>query len=128
MSEFKWNDKMEALAQKHYTPEQLQALRARPFTTADQARVSAAWAQVFADIDALGARADPGSETALEIGRRAQALIGEFTQGDPALYKAVTAMKRDMMADPEIAAQSPGSAAHMAFLGRVFEELKRKGG
>jgi DNA-binding transcriptional MerR regulator len=124
MSEFKWNDKLEALAQKHYTPEQLQALRARPFTAEDQARVSAAWAQVFADIDALGANANPASEQALEIGRRAQALINEFTQGDPALLKAVTGMKRDMMADPEIARQGPGTPAHMAFLGRVFEELK----
>jgi hypothetical protein len=46
MSEFKWNDKMEALAQKHYTPEQLQELRGRPFTAEDQARVGAAWMQV----------------------------------------------------------------------------------
>lgn len=124
MTEFRWNDKLEALAQKHYTPSQLAELRARRFSAEDQARVSGAWAQVFADIDALGANADPASPAAIEIGRRAQALIGEFTKGDPALYKAVTGMKRDMMADPEIAAQGPGAPAHMAFLGRVFAELK----
>ena len=88
MSEMKWSPKMEALAQKHYTPEQLNELRARPFTAEDQARVGAAWAQVFADIDALGANADPTSPQALDIGRRAQALIAEFTQGDPALFQA----------------------------------------
>ena len=124
MSEFKWNDKMEALAQKHYTPEQLAALRARPFTADDQARVSAAWAQIFADIDALGANADPASDRALAIARRARALIDEFTQGDAAMFQSVTAMKRDMMADPEIATQGPGGRAHTAFLGRAFEELK----
>jgi DNA-binding transcriptional MerR regulator len=124
MSEFKWNDKMEALAQKHYTPEQLQTLRARPFTAEDQARVSAAWTRVFADIDALGSDADPASEQALEIGRRARALIHEFTQGDPALFKAVTGMKKDMMADPEIARQGPGTPQSSALLGRIFEELK----
>lgn len=124
VSEFKWNDKMEAIAQRHYTQEQLRELRARPFTAEDQARVSAAWEKVFADIEALGPNADPGSDAALDIGRRARVLIDEFTQGDPALLKAVTGMKRDMMADPEIARQGPGTPAHTTFLGRVFEELK----
>lgn len=126
MSEFKWNEKMEALAQQHYTPEQLQELRGRPFTAEDQARVSAAWAQVFSDIDALGPNADPNSPQALDIGRRAQALIAEFTQGDPALFKAAGAMNRDAMADPDLAKQMPG-AGHWQFMGRVFEALKAGG-
>lgn len=126
MSDLKWTPKMEALAQKHYTPEQLQELRARPFTTADQERVGAAWTQVFADIDALGANADPASSTALEIGRRAQALVQEFTQGDPALFKAAGAMNREALADPDLAQQMPTTQAHWMFLGRVFEELKAK--
>ncbi len=126
MSEFKWNDKMEALAQKHYTPEQLAELRAREFTAEDQARVGAAWAQVYADIDALGANADPASDAALEVGRRAQALIGEFTQGDPSLFKAAGAMNREAMTDPALAAQLPAQA-HWTFMGKVFAELKKRG-
>ena len=127
MSEFKWNDRMEALAQRHYTPEQLQALRARAFTAEDQERVSTAWNQVFAEIDALGPDADLASPQALDIGRRAQALIQEFTQGDPAILKAVTGMKKDMMADPELAVQHPGAPARMVWLGRIFEELRKRG-
>jgi MerR family transcriptional regulator, thiopeptide resistance regulator len=126
MSEFKWNDKMEALAQKHYTPEQLAELRGRAFTAEDQARVSAAWAQVYADIDALGPNADPASNAALEIGRRAQALIRQFTEGDPALFKAAGAVNREAMADPDLAAQMPPPAT-WTFMGRVFEELKKRG-
>jgi len=102
-------------------------LRARPFTAADQDRVSAAWAQIFADIAALGPIADPASPQALDIGARAQALIDEFTQGDPALYRAVTGMKKDMMADPEIAARGPGTPATMAVLGAIFAELRKQG-
>lgn len=128
MSEFKWNDKMEALAQKHYTPEQLKELRARPFTAEDQARVGAAWAQVFSDIDALGDSPDPKSERALDIGRRAQALIAEFTQGDPALFKAAGAMNRDAMADPELAQQMPTKPSHWQFMQLVFAELKKIAG
>lgn len=127
MSDLKWNDKMEALAQKHYTPEQLKSLQARPFTPEDQARVSAAWEQVFADIDALGPNADPAAEPALAIGRRAQALIAEFTQGDPALFKAAGAVNREMINDPELAQHSPTKPHHWQFMGRVFEELKQRG-
>ncbi len=126
MSEFKWNDKMEALAQKHYTPEQLAEIRARGFTPEDQKRVGAAWAQVFSDIDALGANPDPSSPQALDIGRRAQALIAEFTQGDPALFKAAGAMNRDAMADPELSKDMPTKPNHWQFMGRVFEQLKKQ--
>ncbi len=127
MTEFKWTPKMESLAQKHYTPDQLAELRGRAFSAEDQARVSTAWEKVFADIDALGANADPSTPQALDIGRRAHALISEFTRGDPALFKAVTAMKKDMMADPEIAARGPGKPEHTAFIGQVMAELKRRG-
>src|SRR5262245_18526040 len=47
VSEFKWTDKIEALAQKHYTQEQLRALRSRPFSAEDQARVSASWTKIL---------------------------------------------------------------------------------
>jgi MerR family transcriptional regulator, thiopeptide resistance regulator len=126
MSEFKWTPKMESLAQKHYTQEQLSDLKSRSFTDADQARVSAAWASVYADVEALGDGADPASEKALAIGRRANALIQEFTQGDPSMFKAVTGMKRDMAQDAEIAKQMPAPST-MNLLGRIFGELVKRG-
>ena len=127
MSEFKWNDKMEALAQKHYTPEQLHELRARPFTAEDRARVGAAWERVFADINALGPSPDPASPQALDIGRRAQALINEFTQGDPSLFKAAATMNREAMNDPDLAQNMPTTPAHWQFMARIFEELRKPG-
>lgn len=125
MTELKWTPEMEALAQKHYTPEQLQELRARPFSAADQAHVSTAWAKVFAEIDALGPDADPATEKALEIGRRAQALIQEFTQGDEEMFKAAGAFNREAMQSGAGAAQ-PGwmRPAHWQFMGRVFAAMK----
>jgi DNA-binding transcriptional MerR regulator len=126
MSEFKWTPKMESMAQKHYTKEQLAELKSRPFTDADQARVSAAWASVYEDLDALGKNADPKSEAALAIGRRAGALIQEFTQGDPALFKAVTAMKKDMLADESLKPQMPAPAT-MNLLSQIFAELQKRG-
>ncbi|MCE9522147.1 MAG: MerR family transcriptional regulator [Alphaproteobacteria bacterium] len=127
MTNVTWTPKMEAMAQKHYTPEQLQDLRARNFSAEDQTRVAAAWDAVYSDIDALGSQADPASDKALAIGRRAYALIAEFTQGDPALFKAAGAMKTDMMQDPETVKQMPGKVAHFQFMGRIFAELKKRG-
>jgi len=127
MTDFKWTPKMEELAQKHYTQEQLQALRARKFTDEDQARVSAAWEKVYADLAALGPGGDPASPAALDIGRRAHALISEFTQGDPALFKAVSGMKRDMMKDPALAEPTGATQAGFAMLGRIFAKLKDLG-
>lgn len=127
MTNINWTPKMEELAAKHYSPEQLKALRARDFTQADQARVSSAWDEVYSGIAALGADADPASGAALAIGRRAHALISEFTQGDPALFKAAGAMKTDMMKDPEIAKQMPDRAGQFQLLGRIFAELRKRG-
>lgn len=125
MTEMKWTPKMEALAQKHYTPEQLQELRARPFTAEDQARVGAAWAQVFADVDALGADPDPASDRALDIARRAKALIDEFTQGDPALFQAAAKMNTEALSDPELRPNMPMGGAHFVFIGKAMAALKQ---
>lgn len=126
MSDLKWNPKLEALAQKHYTPEQLHELRARAFSADDQARVSAAWTQVFADIDALGPNPDPGDDKALDIARRAQTLIAEFTQGDPALFQAAARMNAEALADPDLQPAMPMGGQHFAFISRAMAELKLK--
>jgi hypothetical protein len=102
-------------------------LKSRKFTPADQARVSAAWENIYADLDALGESADPASEEALSIGRRAHALIEEFTQGDPSLFRSVSAMKKDIMADRETARLAGMRKMEFALLGRVFAELQRRG-
>jgi DNA-binding transcriptional MerR regulator len=127
MSEFKWTPKMDEMAAKHYTPEQLAELKARPFTAADQARVGAAWQSVWSDIDKLGADPDATTEQSLSIGRRAHALVAEFTQGDPALFKAAGAMNSEMMKDPKSAQQMPTHPGHWQFIGAVFAELKKRG-
>lgn len=126
MTEMKWSPKMDALAQKHYTPEQLQELRARPFTAQDQERVGAAWSQVFSDIDALGAEPDPEGEPALDIARRAKALIEEFTRGDPALFQAAAKMNTEALADPELRPNMPMGGRHFAFISKAMAALKQK--
>ncbi|MGE0044224.1 MAG: MerR family transcriptional regulator [Hyphomonadaceae bacterium] len=127
MSEMKWSPKLDAMAAKHYTKAQLEALKARTFTPEDQARVTVAWDAVYADLAKLGPNADPASAEALAIGERAWALINEFTQGDPAMLKAVTGMKKDIMADPETRASVGGPAEGFAMLGKIFAVMQKRG-
>lgn len=69
-----------------YTDEQLEALAQRPFTEEDQLRVQQAWAAIYADLaDLAGRHADPAGAEAQAVAARMQALIDEFTGGDPAL-------------------------------------------
>lgn len=61
---------------------------------------------------------------ARRFGVSAQALINEFTQGDPAMFKAVTGVKKEMMGDPDLARHMP-PAGVMEFLGKVFAASKK---
>ncbi len=126
MSEFKWTPKMDEMAAKHYTPEQLAELKARPFTAEDQARVGAAWAQIYAGIGSLGANPDVTSDAALAIGRQAFALISEFTKGDPAMLKSVSGLRSDMARDPATSSQMQGGPMG-GVLGQILAELKTRG-
>ncbi|MFT3728400.1 MAG: MerR family transcriptional regulator [Terricaulis sp.] len=126
-SEFKWNPRMEALAEKHFTSEQLQELRARKFTPADQERVGAAWKQIFFDVGALGDEPDPACERALDIARRADALLAEFSGGDPKLLQAASKMNIEAFSDPELASKMPAGAAQFIFVTQAIAELRKRG-
>lgn len=126
-SEFKWSPRMEAIAQKHFSFEQLEELRSREFSKADQARVSASWNQIFADIAALGANPDPASQKALDIARRADALLTEFSGGDPEMLRAARDMNMEAFADPELAPKMPGPASHFVFVTKAITELRKRG-
>jgi hypothetical protein len=128
MNDSKWTARLEEAARKHYTREQLAQIKARPFSAADQARVGDAWLKIWADIDALGDAPSTTSDAALAIGRRAKALIDEFTQGDPALYRAAGAMNSELMKDPDAARQMKTTQKHWVFLGEVMKELQVRGG
>lgn len=127
MSKLEWTPELEALAQKSYTPEQREQLKARALSEADQARVSAAWAQIFTDIDAFPEDGDPRSPEGLEIGRRAVALIQEFTRGDKELWNSSARFWRAGLDDPETASQLSMNRSHWDFLGAAMAELNRLG-
>lgn len=123
VSDFKWTPEHQALAEKHYTPEQLAALKARPFTPEDQARVGQAWAELFAEGERLKA-GDPGSPEALDFARRWRALVNEFTQGDPALAKAAASFNREAMSRPDMTQTGMPRQEIFAFACEAMARLK----
>jgi hypothetical protein len=122
-----WPPAFEDVAKKVYTQEQMDAFAQQPpMDPADQARIQAAWAQVFADIDAFGA-SSPTSPAGIEIGRRALALIQEFTQGSNERWNGAARFWQEAFKDPVAAAHSPMNPAHWAFLQQAFAALKAQG-
>jgi DNA-binding transcriptional MerR regulator len=126
MTEQTWTPEMEAIAQKAYTPEQRAALAARPLSPEEQARVSATWAAIYADMDRLG-EANATTPEGLEVGRRALAVIREFTQGDAALWNAGGHFWKSVSEDPVASAQTGYAATRWAFMAAAFAELKARG-
>lgn len=124
----KASPELKALIERHYSPGQLASLQARPFTKADQARVSAAWAAIYEEADRLAA-ADAGAGTpeALDLARRARALIEEFTQGDAGIAASLRALWREAATAPQPPFPMPGTPRARAFLEQARERLAAAG-
>jgi hypothetical protein len=100
MSQFEWTQDHEALARRHFTPEQLDELRARKFDAPDQARTKAVWDELIAEAERLRGTRPADSAEAADLARRWQAQVARFTGGDPGLQQASAEMYRDAFDDP----------------------------
>lgn len=123
-----WPPAFEDVAKRVYTAEQIAAFAREPQPSAEQhARIQSEWAQVYADIDALGAGADAASPAGLAIARRALALIQEFTQGSQERWNGAYRFWQEAFKDPAASAQTAFNPAHWAFLQQAFAALKTQG-
>lgn len=117
----------EPLIAKHYTPEDLETLKAQAGSF-DQAEVTRTWNGLFAEAKELMAKGDPASPAALDLARRWSGMVKAFTQGDPGLAQKAGAVWKEAMADPKAAPGLPVDAALWAFVGKAMEALKAAGG
>lgn len=81
--------------EKYFTPEQLEVLEERRIKVGEARMQSAGddWNVLIPEVrTAMENHIDPTSQEALELARRWQSLVNEFTGGDPALARAAKTM------------------------------------
>lgn len=84
-----------AMVNRYYTPEQLEALEQRANDLGPQGLRAAesAWTTLIAEVEAArAANVDPASDAAQALAARWQALIEEFTGGDPGIRASLQAL------------------------------------
>jgi MerR family transcriptional regulator, thiopeptide resistance regulator len=126
MQKFEWTPELEAIAQKTYAPGTLADLRKTPISDEENARVGAAWSQLFVEMEALGLD-KATTPQGLAIARRAHGLIREFTQGDAARWNGAANFWSAVKDDPTASAQTGYNSAHWAFLAKAFKLLQERG-
>lgn len=124
-----WGEVFEPLTQKHFTPDDMEKLKHRQFTAADQMDVGQRWTDITAEATGMMERGvDPASDAAVDMARRWKALQDLFTGGDPDLALKARSMWQDAMADPVSAPKLPISPALWSYVAKAGEALKARGG
>lgn len=117
--------------EKYYTPEQLGRLARRAETLGSDGLRGAQeeWAALFAAMDgARGSGLAPDAPEVQVLARKAEALIGAFTGGDPDIHASLQRMYEEGAGTRAI--QGQGMAVDpdvMAYYGRAMAALRRPG-
>ena len=112
------------LIRKHFDEETLGGLAAKPY---DQAAVTRAWDAVIADAKTAMAKGDPATAEAMDVARRWNDLVGQFTGGDVKVAERTAGIWRDAFADPA-AARLPFGPELMDFVRQAGAALRAKDG
>ena len=119
---------MEELFDKYYSPEQRQYLaeRAEAVGPERMAQAQQDWKELFDDYRAAMERGDdPESEAVLALARRSQALVAEFTGGDPGVHASLSKMYAD---NPEARSSLWGTNPELNdYMGRAARALAERG-
>ena len=116
-----WKDVFEPLIEKHFPRDKLAETTKRYF---DQAKITADWNALIAEANAAMAKGDPTTPEALDIARRWNGLVEQFTKGDPVLAEGARKVWVDAMADPRSAGKFPVSPELFTFVGKAMAKLK----
>ncbi len=108
----------------YYTPEQLADLERRAAALGPEGmrQAESAWATLIEEMDAARQRGDdPGSPAVRVLAQRWQALIEQFTGGDPGIRDSLQRMYESE--GPEAASRGTLNAEVMAYAQRAIEAL-----
>ncbi|MBW4618888.1 MAG: MerR family transcriptional regulator [Cyanosarcina radialis HA8281-LM2] len=107
--------------EKYYTPQQINYLKERAQTIGPERieRVQSEWQELIEQArTAMQNGIDPSSEAVQALARRGQALIQEFTGGDPGIERSLNQMYQQEGA--EVASRGAIDSSVMEYMGRAM--------
>jgi DNA-binding transcriptional MerR regulator len=113
---------LEPHVRSHFSRAEVEETARRPF---DQEQIGKQWDALIAEAKALMAKGDPASPAAVDLARRWQAQVEQFTRGDPGVAARVQAVWRDAMADPSAAPAMPLNPEMFAFIGQAMRAAQQ---
>ena len=126
MNDEDWNRTMQPIVDRHFSPDEQAALKARKIAF-DQAEVTRQWDALIAEGRSLQARGDPTSPEAMDLARRWMAQVRLFTGGDPVIYAKSAKVNQEALSDPAVAARMPFDMSLMQFVGQAFTHAQAAG-
>jgi DNA-binding transcriptional MerR regulator len=118
------------MVEKHLTPEQLEQIRARGEMLGEARirEVEAEWPRLIAAVRAeMDKGSDPSGETVQALARRWQALVQEFTGGDPGIAQGVAKVWKSEPGLAEQHGMGALDASMFEFIGRAMAAVKKGG-
>ena len=119
-----WIQTMQPIFDRHFTPNEQEAFKARNFSFA-QEEVSRTWDALISEGRVLQAKGDPSSPEAADLARRWMDQVRLFTGDDPAIIAKSARVNMEALADPKAAQAMPFDMSLMQF---VSEAYKAAGG
>jgi DNA-binding transcriptional MerR regulator len=113
-----------AMIERHYTPEQLDALAKRRDALGPEGMVQAqqAWTDLIADARAqMALNAPPNSPEVLAVAQRWQTLVRAFTGGDPGITRSLNNLYTNE--DPAVASRGAVDRALFDYIGQAIQHL-----
>jgi hypothetical protein len=89
----------------------------------DGANFRARWLDLIAEAERLK-HSDPGSPQAIDLVRRAQSLVREFTAEDPALTEGLKTMYQEAFANPDMVRHMPYGQDVWRFMNAAQKHLE----
>lgn len=118
--------------EKYYSPEQLDRLAKRAEEVGQERieEVQREWSDLFeAYAQAMRDGLDPASDEVQALARKSEALIAEFTGGDPGIRRSLASLYRDQGGEKAMGGRGPTLPPELwAYMGKARAALEEAGG
>jgi DNA-binding transcriptional MerR regulator len=120
----RWTPELTDLANKTFDEEQ----RLRLAQQGREPDVAVFWAEFYEELTRLEQAGEPASPAALQLGRRAWAMINRLSGNDAGARQALANFWGQGLSDPKTAKDLPMTKAQWDFFGRIVTHLQTAGG